>query len=172
MRIPSRLESESDASVRATLAASVLRTRFRPKKGRKRRGDMSSTSIVPSRPRRSTSKTGAWRSSKTGRASACPAAPSTSPEPDRLLDASRTPADAPSGRYRSLAGEARNASAPLHWSLTSPRCGFMQWAMPPYLAWGQNCSISAWHFLAAHAAFASLSEQPTESSLMCACMHA
>jgi hypothetical protein len=34
-------------------------------------------------------------------------------------------------RYRSLAGEAMNASAPLQGSLTSPRCGFMQLAMLP-----------------------------------------
>jgi hypothetical protein len=34
-------------------------------------------------------------------------------------------------RYRSLPGEAINASAPLQGSLTSPRCGFMQLAMLP-----------------------------------------
>ena len=84
----------------------------------------------------------------------------------------RTPADAPAGRYRSPAGEAMNASALLHGSLASPRCGLMQLAMPPYLAWGQNCWMSPWHSLATQAAFDSIAEQPTESSLMCASKHA
>ncbi len=65
-----------------------------------------------------------------------------------------------------------NASAPLQESLTSPRCGFMQLAMLPYMAWGQKCWMSAWHSFATHAALDSLAEQPTESSLMCDSMHA
>ena len=62
-----------------------------------------------------------------------------------------------------------NAIAPLHWSLVSPRCGLMQSAMLPYVAWGQNCWMSPLHSEKTHAAFDSLDEQPTESSLMCAC---
>src|SRR5271157_5564748 len=65
-----------------------------------------------------------------------------------------------------------NASAPLQVSLTSPRCGFMQLAMLPYMAWGQKCWMSAWHSFATQAALESLAEQPTESSLMCDSMHA
>ena len=65
-----------------------------------------------------------------------------------------------------------NAIAPLHGALTSPRCGLMQSAMPPYLASGQKCWTSAWHSEKTQAALESLDEQPTESSLMCACMHA
>ena len=65
-----------------------------------------------------------------------------------------------------------NAIAPLHWSLVSPRCGLMQSAMLPYVAWGQKCWMSPLHSEKTHAAFESLDEQPTESSLMCASMHA
>ena len=65
-----------------------------------------------------------------------------------------------------------NAIAPLHWSLVSPRCGLIQSAMLPYVAWGQKCWMSALHSEKTHAAFDSLDEQPTESSLMCACRHA
>ena len=65
-----------------------------------------------------------------------------------------------------------NAIAPLHWSLVSPRCGLIQSAMLPYVAWGQKCEMSALHSEKTHAAFDNLDEQPTESSLMCAWMHA
>src|SRR5579863_9937692 len=65
-----------------------------------------------------------------------------------------------------------NAIAPLHWSLVSPRCGLIQSAMFPYVAWGQNCLMSPLHSEKTHAAFDSLDEQPTESSLMCASKHA
>ena len=58
-----------------------------------------------------------------------------------------------------------NAIAPLHWSLVSPRCGLIQSAMLPYVAWGQNCCMSPLHSEKTHAAFDSLDEQPTESSL-------
>jgi hypothetical protein len=65
-----------------------------------------------------------------------------------------------------------NASAALQGSLTSPRCGFMQLAMLPYMASGQKCWMSAWHSFATQAALDSLAEQPTESSLMCDSMQA
>ena len=65
-----------------------------------------------------------------------------------------------------------NATAALHWSLVSPRCGCMQSFTSPTLASGQKCWISPAHSLATQAAFDSLDEQPTESSLMCAWMHA
>jgi hypothetical protein len=49
---------EGDASVRVTLAASVLRTRFRPKKGRKRRGLSRAPRPFRRGSRRSTSRAG------------------------------------------------------------------------------------------------------------------
>ena len=62
-----------------------------------------------------------------------------------------------------------NASADLQVWLAWPRCGLMQSPTLAYVAFGQNCLMSAAHSLATQMAFDKIVEQPTDSSLTCMC---